>query len=179
MLFSFLRDVFVFSLISVNMSTWRAGGRGGKDDFKLPVIVDEPVVERVTVEEGCQAWRGSYCQSPTYVNYHPFFFWDFFLQNLGAIFLWKSGWPGCPAQAPRWAASPRLPAAGRPRIPTKRPRPGSALERGFHRGGGQDGPMPGQVHEDAAPHSQLELNLNSIDGWCISEQPKAKRPTPN
>ena len=64
------------------------GGEGYRtiDDFKLPVIVDEPVVERVTVEEGCQAWRGSYCQSPTYVNYHPFFFWDFFLQNLGAIF---------------------------------------------------------------------------------------------
>ena len=61
-------------------------GRRSLDDFKLPVIVDEPVVERVTVEEGCQAWRGSYCQSPTYVNYHPFFFWDFFLQNLGAIF---------------------------------------------------------------------------------------------
>ena len=89
MLFSFLRDVFVFSLISVNMSTWRAGGRGGKDDFKLPVIVDEPVVERVTVEEGCQAWRGSYCQSPTYVNYHPIFFWDFFPSKSWCHFFMK------------------------------------------------------------------------------------------
>ena len=73
----------------------------------LPVVIDKSVVESVTVEEDCQAWRGRQGHPSPDICCHP----DFFGRLCFLIRLW----PCLRAQAPRWAASPQLPAAGRPR----------------------------------------------------------------
>ena len=41
----------------------------------LPVVIDKSVVESVTVEEDCQAWRGRQGHPSPDICCHPDFFW--------------------------------------------------------------------------------------------------------